>query len=104
MLGVMKGQKSLIEFSIVPVGSGEHLSDHVAKCTRLVRESGIKNELHAMGTILEGDLDECFELIKKCLDEVRKDSPRVSAAIRVDIRSGNGGGIEKSVESVEGKL
>ncbi len=100
----MKGEKSIIEFSVIPIGSGEHLSDQVAKCTRLVRASGIKNELHAMGTILEGDLDECLELVKKCLLEVRKDSPRVTATIRIDLRSGDGGGIEKSVESVEGKL
>lgn len=38
----------MVEFSITPIGSGEHVSEQVARCTRLIRESGIKNELHAI--------------------------------------------------------
>ncbi len=100
----MGEQKTLIEFSITPIGSGEHVSDHVARCTRLIRESGIKNELHAMGTILEGDLDEALQVIRRCLHEVLKDSPRATATVKIDARSSGSGSIEKSVKSVEEKI
>ncbi len=96
--------KTLVEFSITPVGSGEHVSDSVARCTRIVRESGIRNELHAMGTILEGELDQSLEVIRRCLEEVLRDSPRATASIRVDARSEGEGSMEASVRSVEEKL
>ncbi len=100
----MEEENTLIEFSITPVGSGEHVSDHVARCTRLVRESGIKSELHAMGTILEGDLEKGLDVIKECLKEVLKDSPRATTTIRIDARSVGESSMEKSVKSVEEKL
>lgn len=86
------------------MGSSEHVSEQIARCTRLVRESGIKNELHAMGTVLEGDLDESLDVIKRCLREVLEDAPRATATIRIDARSGGAREIEASVESVEKKL
>lgn len=100
----MDDRKTLVEFSITPVGGGEHVSGDIARCTRLIRESGIKNELHAMGTILEGDLDESLALIKQCLREVLQDNPRATANIRVDVRADGASGIEKSIRSVEDKL
>ncbi len=100
----MAEQKALIEFSITPIGCGEHVSNEVARCTRLVRESGIKNELHAMGTVLEGDIDESLNLIKRCLQEVLRDAPRATATVRIDARATGSGDLEKSVKSVESKL
>jgi uncharacterized protein (TIGR00106 family) len=100
----MEGEKTLIEFSITPIGNSEHVSDQVARCTRLVRESGIRNELHAMGTILEGDLDGSLDVIKRCLRDVLRDSPRAAASIRIDARSNGENSIEASVRSVEEKV
>lgn len=100
----MSREKTLTEFSITPIGNSEHLSDQVARCTRLVRESGIKNELHAMGTILEGDAKDSLALVYQCLDEVLKDAPRATATIKIDSRSDGSSSMEGSVESVESKL
>lgn len=100
----MNKPDALIEFSITPVGGDEHLSGKIARCTRLVRESGIKNELHAMGTILEGDLDKSLELIKSCIAETLSDTPRVSASVRIDARARGQTDIEGRVRSVEEKL
>ncbi|RMG59121.1 MAG: thiamine-binding protein, partial [Deltaproteobacteria bacterium] len=76
----------MAEFSIFPVGKGESLSPYVARCTKIIRESGVKNELHAMGTILEGEWDEVFGVIRKCFEELRKDCSRISLTIKVDYR------------------
>ena len=48
------------EFSVVPLGAGESLSEQVAKCLKIVQESGLPYQLTPMGTILEGEWDEVF--------------------------------------------
>ena len=48
----------LLEMSITPLGKGESVSQYVAECVELVEQSGLDYELHAMGTIVEGELDE----------------------------------------------
>lgn len=94
---------AIVEFSITPIGSGAHLSDAIARCTRIVRESGLKNELHAMGTLLEGDLDECLQVVRSCVEEALANTPRVSTSIRIDTGEGRSG-IQDRVRSVEDKL
>jgi len=99
----MNKRNAIVEFSITPVGTAEHLSETIARCTRIVRESVLDNELHAMGTILEGDLDECLNVIRQCMEEALADAPRVSTSIRIDAGDGRSG-ITQRVRSVEDKL
>lgn len=99
----MEKRNAVVEFSITPVGTGAHISAAVAKCTRIVRESGLDNELHAMGTIVEGDLDECLRVIRKCMDTVLAEAPRASTSVRIDCGDGRSG-IASRVQSVEDKL
>lgn len=100
----MDQKNALLEFSVLPVGGGEHLSETVARCTRIVRDSNLKNELHAMGTLLEGDLDESLDVVKRCLNEVIKDAPRATASIRIDLRADGKTDIGQRVAAVEAKL
>ncbi len=97
-------RNSILEFSILPVGGADSLSEPVARCTRIVRDSGLNNQLHSMGTILEGDLDQSLGVVKKCLNEVLKDSPRASVSIRIDARADGETGIDQRVMSVEEKV
>lgn len=99
----MKKRNAVVEFSITPVGTGEHLSEAVARCTAIVRESGLDNELHAMGTIVEGDLDECLLVIRRCMEQALSDAPRVSTSVRIDCGEGRSGLAER-VRSVEDKV
>lgn len=99
----MDKRNAVVEFSITPVGTGEHLSEAIARCTRIVRESGLDNELHAMGTILEGDLDDCLRIIRQCMEEALVDAPRVSTSLRIDCGAGRSG-MGHRVQSVEDKL
>lgn len=99
----MDKRNAIIEFSITPVGTSAHIGAAVAKCTRIVRESGLDNELHAMGTIVEGDLDECLRVIRECMDTVLAEAPRASTSMRIDCGDGRSG-IANRVQSVEDKL
>ena len=92
------------EFSIVPIGAGESLSAYVARCERIVRESGLPHRLTAMGTIIEGEWDDVLDVIRRCHMAVRADNRRVSTLIRIDDREGPRGRLEQKVRSVEEKL
>jgi uncharacterized protein (TIGR00106 family) len=93
-------EDTLVEFSISPLGVGDSVSPYVARCVKRIEASGLQHELHSMGTIVEGSLDECFDLIKTCIREVSKDSSRVTASIKLDLRPGKRGRIQSKVESV----
>jgi uncharacterized protein (TIGR00106 family) len=91
-------------FSISPIGAGESVSQAVAECVAIVRESGLPNETNAMFTNLEGDWDEVMGVIKRCVDHLSTTAARVSVVIKIDHRSGVTGGLHSKVESVERHL
>lgn len=94
----------LVEFSIIPVGSGVSISPQIAKVLKIVAASGIPYKANPMGTVLEGDWDAVMGIVKKCHDAVMSDSERALTKITIDDRKGKEARIEKKLESVEQKL
>jgi uncharacterized protein (TIGR00106 family) len=94
----------LAAFSITPLGAGESVSDLVADCVRIVRQSGLPNETNAMFTNVEGDWDEVMGVIHRCVDHVAAAAPRVSAVIKIDHRPGTEGALTGKVERLEQRL
>ncbi len=78
----------LVEFSIIPIGSGESIGEAIAGVLKLVDESKLPYKANAMGTIIEGSWDDCMGLIKKCHEEVMKNAPRLVSNISIDLRPG----------------
>ena len=94
----------LLEMSITPLGKGESVSQYVAECVELVDQSGLDYELHAMGTIVEGELDQVLDLLRRCLEQVARHSDRVTCSAKLDYRRGHSGRLKSKVASVEEKL
>lgn len=94
----------LLEMSITPLGQGDSVSAHVARCVELVQQSGLDYELHSMGTIVEGELPEVLGVMQRCIELVAQDSDRVTCSAKLDYRKGYSGRIAGKVESVEKKL
>ncbi|MGQ9477423.1 MAG: MTH1187 family thiamine-binding protein [Candidatus Bipolaricaulia bacterium] len=94
----------IVEFSITPIGRGESLSEEVARVLDLVDQSGLDYRLTPMGTILEGDWDEVFALIKRCHEAVLERANRVSTWVHIDDRKGAKGQIRYKVEAIERRL
>ena len=94
----------LLEMSITPLGAGESVSRYVAECVDLVDRSGLDYELHAMGTIVEGELDQVLQLMQQCIERVAEHSDRVTCAAKIDYRRGRAGRLKSKVASVEEKL
>ena len=94
----------LLEMSITPLGKGESVSRYVAECVELVDQSGLAYELHAMGTIVEGELDQVLDLMRRCIEQTATHSDRVTCAAKLDYRRGQSGRLTSKVASVEQKL
>jgi len=91
----------LAEFSVVPIGKGESVSQYVAECMKIVDASGIAYKINPMGTVLEGDYDEVMGIVRKCHMRVLEMSSRVITSIKIDDRKGKKGVLESKVRSVE---
>ncbi len=94
----------LMDFSIFPVGKGESLSPYVARVVRIVDESGLPYRLHAMGTTVEGELDQLLDLLRRCFAELRRDCNRIVCRVYFDDRKGRSGALDEKVLSVERQL
>ena len=94
----------LCAFSITPLGVGESVSAPVADAVRLVRESGLPNETTAMFTTVEGEWDDVMALLKRCVDAVASEAPRVSVVVKIDHRPGHPDMLHEKVASIEHRL
>ncbi|HAO94344.1 MAG: hypothetical protein A2X93_02445 [Deltaproteobacteria bacterium GWC2_56_8] len=94
----------LLEFSMTPLGKGESVSKFVARSLDIIDRSGLPYRVNPMGTVIEGDWDEVFGVVRKCFERMKKDCTRISTSIKFDYRKGKGGRITTKVESLEKKL
>ncbi len=96
----------IAEFSIAPIREegGDSLSEFVAEMIDRVDRSGLDYRLTAMGTLVEGDRDAVFDLIRECHEAMVERAPRVLTTIRIDDRRGISDGLSAKVKSVEKKL
>ncbi len=97
---------AIVEISVVPLGiSGCSLSTHVAKVLSVLKESSLQYELTAMGTIISGDLDEIWNVLKKMHESVfSSDVCRVLTQIKIDDRRDRKATPEQKIRSVMEKL
>ncbi len=87
-----------------PLGKGESVGKYVARSLDIVDKSGVDYRLNPMGTVLEGEWDEVFAVVRRCFDRMRKDCNRISCTIKVDYRRGYKGRLSAKVVSVERHL
>ncbi|MBA3014687.1 MAG: MTH1187 family thiamine-binding protein [Proteobacteria bacterium] len=98
---------AIVEVSITPLGTAKtSISDYVAECVKIARESGLPCQLTGMGTILEGDLDQIMTVIRQMQESVfASGATRVISSIKIDDRRDKPGHDSSSkVASVEIKL
>jgi uncharacterized protein (TIGR00106 family) len=94
----------LLEFSIAPLDKGASVGDYVARSLAIIDASGLDYRLHAMGTIIEGEVDQVLEVFQQCLAAITADCDRVTCTMKLDYRKGASGRLETKVTSVEQRL
>ena len=94
----------LLEFSIAPLEKGESVGKFVARSLEIIDQSGLDYRLHAMGTIIEGNIDEVLHVFKQCFEAMTADCERVTCSAKLDYRKGHSGRLAAKIESVEHHL
>ncbi len=97
---------AVVFVSITPLGTGTpSVSRYVAGVERILRESGLRSQLTAMGTIIEGDLDEVLAVVRRMHERpFGEGAVRVSTLVKIDDRRDREHTIEGKMRSVEEKL
>jgi uncharacterized protein (TIGR00106 family) len=97
---------AIVFLTITPLGTATPgVSSWVAGVEGVIRASGLKHQLTAMGTIVEGDLDEILAVVRKMHEHpFSKGAVRVSTSIKIDDRRDKVATIEGKLRSVEEKL
>jgi uncharacterized protein (TIGR00106 family) len=99
-----KGGIMLVEFSIIPIGTGSSIGDQIADVLKIVDSSGIPYKINPMGTVLEGEWDEVMKLIKKCHGAIMKNGERTVTTISIDDRKNKPKRIDQKVKSIERRI
>ena len=90
---------AVVEVSITPLGMGTSVSRYVAGCVKIVRESGLKYQLTPMGTIIEGDIDAIFGILRRMHEApFGEGAVRVSTLVKIDDRR------DRDAHTMEGKV
>jgi uncharacterized protein (TIGR00106 family) len=91
----------LLEFSIYPLDKGVSLSPYVARCVDVIDRSGLPYEMHAMGTLIEGEYDALMAVVRQCFEALRADCDRIICNLKFDYRQGATAPMRDKVASVE---
>jgi len=94
----------VLEFSMYPLDKGESLSSYVARSLDIIDSSGLDYELHAMGTLVEGEFDQVMGVVRKCYQAMSQDCERIACSIKLDYRKGSQGRLKSKIASVEQKV
>ncbi len=98
---------AIIEISVIPLGTGTtSMSEHVSRVVGVLRsQKEVRYQLTPMGTIVEGDLDRAWSIVRQMHEGGFGDSvQRVLTTITIDDRRDKLATMEDKVSSVQSKL
>ena len=93
--------------TVCPLGTGTtSASKYVAGAQKVLADQDkVKYMLNPMGTVMEGNIDEIFALVRKIQEDVfDKGVDRVYSIIKVDDRRDKVASMEQKLASVKSKL
>ena len=96
----------LANVTVIPLGTeSPSLSKYIAECIKEIEKSGIKHTLTPFGSVLEGELDEIFKVIKQIHEVPFKHGvQRVATVINLDDRRDKKATASGKINSVMEKL
>jgi uncharacterized protein (TIGR00106 family) len=97
--------KVIVDLCVVPLGVGVSLGKYIAACEKVLTEAGLKRQLHAYGTNIEGEWDDVMAAVKQCHQILHEmEVPRISTTIKLGTRTDRPQTMEDKIRSVEEKL
>ncbi len=96
--------KVIADLCVVPIGVGVSLSPYIAAAYEELESAGLECRLHAYGTNVEGDYDQVFAALKRCLERMHEmGAPRVTCTVKLGTRTDREPSLDAKVASVEAK-
>ncbi|MEO0102125.1 MAG: MTH1187 family thiamine-binding protein [candidate division WOR-3 bacterium] len=94
---------AIVDLSVVPIGTKTPgVSEYVRAAVKIIKESGLKYSISPMGTAIEGDLKEIFDLILKIHEVlVKMGCQRLLTTIKIDDRRDKCQTMEDKVNKVK---
>jgi len=80
--------KALAEIQVIPIGVGVSVRKEVQRAHEIIAASGLKVQLHAYGTNVEGELEDILGVIKRLHETLHAEGvARLSTAIKIGTRT-----------------
>ncbi|WP_195852706.1 thiamine-binding protein [Aerococcus sanguinicola] len=96
----MSQLNTLCALAIAPYRQGDHLSQYVIQAVKVIQDSGLSYQTHAMTTEIEGDLDEVMAVVTKAAKVLAENGIRTEISFRADIRPGRENAFEQKKASL----
>ena len=96
----------LLEISIVPVGTDSpSFSSQVTDAVRIIEKKDLKYEVTPTATVLEGDIDDLWEVAKEIHQKAFELGPeRIVTTINIDHRTDKHMDMDQQIDKVEEQL
>jgi uncharacterized protein (TIGR00106 family) len=93
----------LCDFNLVAIGSGVSLSKYIADCENILRKYGLKTNIHALGTNIEGDWDTISIALKECHTYLHEKCgiQRILSTVKISSRIDKPQSIEEKIDAVK---
>ena len=93
------------DICVVPITGRISVRKEVARAHAILKDTGLKTNLHGYGTNIEGEWDEVFAALKRIHTELHADGvPRLSTTIRLGTRTDKEAGIDAKIAAVRSEL
>ena len=80
--------KALAEIQVIPIGVGISVRNEVKRAHEVIRASGLKVELHAYGTNVEGELEVILATVRQIHETLHSEgTPRITTAVKIGTRT-----------------
>ena len=95
----------IADLTVSPLGVGLSVSKYIAACHEIIDRAGLKSNLHAYGTNLEGDWDTVLKVVKECHQKLHEMGvPRITSSLKLGTRIDKDQTMLDKIESVKNKL
>jgi uncharacterized protein (TIGR00106 family) len=93
--------QAMADLCIVPIGVGVSLSRYIAVAVDELEKAGLRPEVHAYGTNVEGEYELIFAALRRALERIHEmGAPRVTCTIKLGTRTDRAQTLRDKVESV----
>ncbi len=96
--------KALGEIQVIPIGAGVSVRREVMRAHEIISRAGLKTQVHAYGTNVEGDLDTILNTIKAVHETLHAEGvTRLSTTIKIGTRTDKEASLEEKLFEPESR-